>query len=205
MVRQIDGVKHMPVYPRVKQVKVTERGIGDSKTPFTQAYKYITDLENESTLTEIMNVSEQLIEACRHVGGIFCFECGLWDETGLSWEMSSVIEEEVPTNTWICGACSLGKVNNEEEQTEEDMRENKVTVPNRPSNKIDTMPEIEIDDFAFDIEVSTDTSSSEKNSQLASLVAPLVAKSSTYSFIKDEQNSNLVDMPFKANKKNKRK
>lgn len=203
------------VFPKNKQ---TDPGLGFTlevkppvKTYFTNAHRFIADFENESTFTAILEAPEQLIEACRHVGGVFCSGCDLWDETGLDWEMFPE-NGESGTNIWFCGACCLKEANEEK------------TTTNIKSIKEIMKPATTEQEFCFDKEsdffTSDNQSASSQNSNLLEKMVSfvttsslkeeatnasryLISSSSVYSAfgINKEEHLNLVEEPFRKKKR----
>lgn len=204
------------VFPKNKQ---TDPGLGFTletkqpvKTYFTNAHRFIADFENESTFTAILEAPEQLIEACRHIGGVFCSGCDLWDETGLDWKMFPD-NGESGTNIWFCGACCLKEAN--EEKTTTNIKSIKEIMKPAATTEQDFCFDKESDFFTSDNQgVSSQnsnilekmvsfvtTSSSTKEANTASRY--LISSSSIYSAfgINKEEHLNLVEEPFRKKKR----
>jgi len=187
--------------------KITSVGLGQHRsprTPFSQAHKFLYDLENEATFTAILEVSQQLIEACTHVGGVFCFGCDLWDETGLSWEMVSDLNPEGnQAFFWFCGACELSHHNkdskelndsdefNQKREEEMSQEDKKATVNFKKDKK--EKEETDFSNVDLEVNISTPTPN-----------VPLKTtheKSAKYNITSNDENiANLTDTPFKKPK-----
>lgn len=75
-------------------------------SPFPQAYKVIVDIQRNSEVTAKFTVGEELLAACRAIDGAVCHNCNATHETGLSWELHRLLDEDGQHyDTWICKLC----------------------------------------------------------------------------------------------------